>query len=353
MKRSLMILIAVCWASTVVALPRYSVQYGQRCALCHVDPSGGGMRNAYATQALVPEELAFQKLDPEQSAAIRPDLSPNVAVGMDLRSLVYEGEGDRGGQLDMQGDVTLAVQMDPRFAAYVNIGKGGTQEYAGLAYVLPYGGYVKAGRFMPDYGWQWADHKLAGRAYLVDPAGSRSPAALIDAGVEVGLHSQWWEVTASALQGAAENGESYAARLALRRGLGPLNLALGTSVMRRELTTDHARAWGGFGAVAAGPATWLFQVDETGNGGREGVLVTQELTWRLVRGIHLRGTYGHQDPDRRRESGSRSRWGTGFDSLLTPFFGVQVMAHYHHFRRGELVDEADYWQGEMVLHFLY
>jgi hypothetical protein len=29
------------------------------------------------------------------------------------------------------------------------------------------------------------------------------------------------------------------------------------------------------------------------------------------------------------------------------------MANYHHFRQGELVTESDYWQGELVLHFLY
>ena len=352
-RHATILLVLVLWAGSAAALPRYSAQYGQRCALCHVDPTGGGMRNAYATRALIPEELSFQQLEPEQTAAIRPDLSPTVAVGLDLRSLVYEGEGDRGGQLDMQGDVTVAVQMDARFAAYVNLGKGGTQEYAGLAYVLPHDGYLKAGRFTPDYGWGWADHKLPGRAYLLDPAGSRSPAALIDAGLEVGMHTQLWEVTASALQGAAENGESYAARLALRRSYGPVNLVLGSSVLRRELAAGHARAWGGFGAVAAGPLAWLFQVDETGDGHREGVLVTQELTWRLVRGIHLRGTYGHQDPDHREASGSRSRWGAGFDSLLSPFFGVQVMASYHHLRQGDLVVGSDHWQGEMVLHFLY
>jgi hypothetical protein len=39
--------------------------------------------------------------------------------------------------------------------------------------------------------------------------------------------------------------------------------------------------------------------------------------------------------------------------LLNPFFGVQFMASYHHFRQGALVLESDYWQGELVLHFLY
>jgi len=340
-------------AAPATALPRYSAQYGQRCALCHVAPTGGGLRTTYASMALIPEELAALQPSPENLAAVRPDLSEAVTIGVDLRNLIYQAEGGRGSQLDMQADLHVGVQMDPRFAAYVTTGKGGAREYAGLAYVLPGGGYLKAGRFTPDFGWRWADHTLATREYLLDENGSRSPAALTEAGVELGLHEQWWEATGSLLQGGAQNGESYAGRLALRRSAGAVNLALGAAILRRELPAGHARAWGGFGYVAVGPAAWVFEVDETGNDRRRGLLIAQELTYRVARGIHARGTYSFQDPDHRQETGTRNRWGVGVDSLISPFFGAQLMANYYHFRRGELVDETDYWQGELVLHFLY
>ncbi|MEZ4388157.1 MAG: hypothetical protein R3D98_11375 [Candidatus Krumholzibacteriia bacterium] len=340
-------------ASPAAALPRYSAQYGQRCALCHVEPTGGGLRTQYASMALIPDELSFLQMEPSETAQIRPDLSPAVTVGLDLRSLVYEGERERGSQLDMQGDVYVGFQATNRFAAYVEMGKGGAHEYAGLAYVLPGGGYLKAGRFTPDYGWHWADHKLASREYLLDENGSVSPAALTEAGVEIGVHEQWWEATGSLLQGGAENGQSYAGRLVLRKSVRAVNLAMGTSILRRELASGHARAWGGFGYISAGPATWVFEVDETGNGRRTGLLISQELTYRLVRGIHARGTYSFQDPDHRAKNGTRNRWGIGVDSLLSPFFGAQVMANYDHFRQGELVTGSDSWQGELVLHFLY
>jgi len=340
-------------APSAGALPRYSARYGQRCALCHVEPTGGGLRTTYATMALVPEELSVLKPTAEELAAIRPDLSEAVTVGLDLRSLIYQGEDDRSGQLDMQADVSVGVQMDRRFAAYVEVGKGGAQEYAGLAYVLPCGGYLKAGRFTPDYGWHWDDHTMASREFLLDENGSPSPAALTEAGVELGAHGQWWEATGSLLQGGAENGQSYAGRLALRRSVGAANLALGASVVRRELPVGHTRAWGGFGYASAGPATWVFEADETGNGARNGLLISQELTYQVARGIHARGTYSYHDPDHRSQSGTRNRWGAGVDSLISPFFGALLMANYYHVRSGELVDGTDYWQGELVLHFLY
>lgn len=348
-----LVLLAGLAASPALALPRYSAQYGQRCALCHVEPTGGGLRTTYASMALVPEELSFLRPGPEAMAAIRPNLTDALTVGLDLRSLVHQAEGGVGGQLDMQGDVHVGVQMDPRFAAYVTTGKGGTREYAGLAYVLPAGGYLKAGRFTPDYGWRWADHTVASRQYLLDEGGSPSPASLTDAGLEVGLHGQVWEATGSLLEGGAGNGESYAARLALRRSLGAVNLAVGASLLRRELPAGHVRTWGGFGYAAVGRLSWVFEVDETGNGRREGVLVTQELGCRLTRGITALGTFSYRDPDRHQRTGAETRWGAGVDALISPFFGAQLLARRTDARPGELVAGPDTWQGELVLHFLY
>ena len=44
-------------ALTARAVPRYSARYEQNCMLCHVNPSGGGMRSAYAVQELIPKEF--------------------------------------------------------------------------------------------------------------------------------------------------------------------------------------------------------------------------------------------------------------------------------------------------------
>jgi hypothetical protein len=341
-------------ATAATALPRYSAQYGQRCSLCHVEPTGGGLRTLYASMALVPEELSFLQMEPEEVANIRPDVSPAITVGLDLRSLWYGGEGDRSGQLDMQGDVYAGFQMSRQFAAFIEVGKGGAKEYAGLAYVLPLDGYLKAGRFTPDYGWKWADHQMPARYYLLDEDGTPAPRSLTDSGLEVGMHQQWWEVTGSILQGGGtDNGDSYAARLALRQSWGRLNVAVGSSIIRRQFSETHARAWGGFGYLSYGPATWVFQVDETGNGVRNGLLVSQELTYRIVQGFHARGTYGFHDPDHAVKNGARNRYGVGVDSLISPFFGVLAMANYHQIDEGELVTGDDFWQGELVLHFLY
>jgi hypothetical protein len=335
------------------ALPRYSARYGQSCHLCHHNPTGGGLRTPYASQYLVPNEIATVKMVPEELERIDPQLNENITVGVDLRSLIYEGEGARGSILDMQGDVYLALQMLERFSVYVDRGQDRTHEYFGMAYVLPGNGYVKTGRFTPAYGWRFADHQMAGRRYLLRTEGSDFPTSLNDAGLEVGISPGGLDVSASLLRGSGGNGDSYAGRAVLRKSVGTLNVAAGGSILRRQESSGHSRAAGGFGYVALGPASWLWQLDETKQDERLGLLVSQELAWQLRRGVDLRLTYSFQDPDTDIKNGSRTRWGLGLDTLPYPFFGVQLMGHLYEFEEGSLVTEADYVQAELVLHFLY
>lgn len=351
----IVVLIILALASAASALPRYGAQYGQRCALCHVNPTGGGPRTTYASQMLVPLELSHTTYTPEALERIRPDLTPAVTVGLDLRNLLLFGEGGRGDQVSMQADAHLVVEADENLTAFLTLGDGGAHEYGGIAYVLPLDGYVKVGRFTPDYGWRWEDHFMAGRRFLLAEGGDPDPGYLRQTAVELGAHTQTIEVTASLLDDADPDRESYAGRLVLRRGAGPVNLALGASIIRQERTLRHerARAWGGFGYAAAGPAAWVFAVDETGNAAREGLLISQELTWRLRQGLYLRGTYTYQDPDRHHQTGARDRWGVGIDMLATPFFGFQAMLNRHAADRGPLVADQDQWRGELVLHVLY
>lgn len=343
-------------AGEATALPRYSAQYGQRCALCHVNPTGGGARTLYASQMIVPEELSFSRYQPEAIANIRPDLTPAVSVGLDLRNLLMFAEGGRGDQVSMQAEAHVVVEADENLTAFLTLGDGGAQEYGGIAYVLPLDGYVKVGRFTPDYGWRWDDHLMASRRYLLAPAGSTNPNYLRQTGVEVGAHTQAVEVTASLLDDIDPERESYAGRLVLRHSPGRVNLALGTSYLRQEGSLQQPqrmRAWGAFGYASWGKATWVFEVDETGDGLHEGLLISQELTWRLRQGLHLRGTYSFQDPDRHQETGARDRWGVGADLLATPFFGVQAMLNRYEADQGALVGDQDQWRGELVLHVLY
>ena len=49
----------LCTSSLVSALPRFAARNGNECIQCHVNPTGGGMRNAYGRNIFERQWLAF------------------------------------------------------------------------------------------------------------------------------------------------------------------------------------------------------------------------------------------------------------------------------------------------------
>jgi len=340
-------------AARVDALPRYTAQYGQSCVLCHANPTGGGMRSLYASQYIVPEELAAGPGSLDADGAFDPALGPNFVVGADLRTLVWQREEGYGSVFSMQGDIYFEGRLSPDLSAYVEQGQNGGGEVFAHLRVLPGDGYVKAGRFFPDFGWRFADHQMFNRRFLLNGDGADDPKVLLAQGVEAGFSPGRLILTMAVLDGRPEPGESYAARVLLLQPLGPVNLGAGASVLRLTTLAERSRATGGFWYVSAGPVTWLGEYDETRLDGRLGNLAAHEVTVRLRRGLDVRATYDFQDPNRAERSGARRRYGAGLAYLPTPHLGLQVMGHRWSIARGVDVDDTDRYEATAMLHVFY
>ncbi|RKZ11985.1 hypothetical protein DRQ50_12670 [bacterium] len=349
----LVTLLALVSAEQALGVPRYTAQYGQDCKLCHVNPTGGGLRDLYASQFIVPEELAARGWRDDEVALASPELAPGVTVGLDLRSLLQQQEGGTGTNLAMQGDFYVGAELGFGLLAYFEQGINGSGEIFGAWRGLPLDGYVKAGRFLPDYGWRFADHQMFNRRYLADVDGTDSPRGFHGSGLEAGISPGAVTVSASLLGGTESNGDSYAARILLHQVLGPVNAGIGGSVLRRDRPGDSRRAVGGIWYLAVGPLTWLGEIDETRQDDRLGNLVANELTLRIRRGLDLRGTYNFQDPDRDRRNGLRQRTGAGVAWMPIPVFNLLAMGNYWKIDEGDLVAGSSYLEGELVLHVFF
>jgi hypothetical protein len=336
-------------ASAAHALPRYSATYGQNCGLCHQDPTGGGLRTLYASQFLVPTELAATAPELE---TISPLIAERIMFGVDLRTLFSNAEERDAVRLQMQSELHLAIIADEHLSIQIDLGQGGAQEAFGLAYVLPAHGWVKAGRFTPNYGWKFADHQLFARYYNLDSAGTRSPREWESTGLEVGLVPGPLQITGSVDEGG-DGGESWTMSVVWRVSHGPLNLALGGSFLRRELIESHRRSVGVHGAIQWSRLSWLGQWDEPRQADRRERVLTQELVAVVSRGINLRMVHGFYDPDRDFETGRRQRVGGGVDYFVTPFFGTLAMVNYDADDRGTDERYGGGWSADLVLHFLY
>lgn len=345
-------MLAVLWtaADGAMALPRYTAQYGQDCRLCHVNPTGGGLRNDYARRELVPLELASRGAPADDTAPTGALALPaGMSVGADLRTLAWLEEGGAGTVFSMQGDLYLALQAEGNVTLYAEQGQRGGGEVFGLAHGVIPRGWIKAGRFVPDYGWRFDDHRLFARRHLFSAEGADDPAGLLGSGVEAGVAAGGLGVTVSVLEGRPRLGDDYAARALWRQELGPVRAGAGASVWRRS----DERAAGAFWYLAGGPVAWLGEIDETRGGGSLARLVTNEVTCEVSRGLAARVVYCFQDPDRALLDGARHRLGAGVSWLATPAVGLQVMANRWRIDEGAAVDDADRYDGEVMVHFLY
>lgn len=373
------------------ATPRYSMAVGQDCNLCHINPTGGGVRDPYATQYLIPTRLAMQ-LGEEPAAGANPILGESgIVLGADLRTMwlgsdseLNQGAGEHF--REMQGSVYLSVPMpDPRFSIYVAQDFGQlneTVEIWGMGYILPANGYVKAGRLIPAFGWKLSDHRTFSRQDFVFlpqyPPHS-------DTGLEAGIYPGPFSIEASVLNGQFQqhldlNDElAGAARVAWRSAAGPLEFVLGGSwygnpkALTRSSQLVSLHAVGPLASARWGRAIWLGELDwtrrEPGTGTGEavwGFVTSHELSVRMIQGLDAVATWDMVDPDWDYATGALHRVGFGIDALTHPFLQLAAKVNVFVAEEGDAPpagrpvpssvigsDYEDHIETQVQVHFLY
>ena len=170
------------------AEPYMAIREGRKCSTCHVNQTGGGMRTPLANTHL--EDIThYRDIFPELEAAAQSwdgQVNNYFSLGADVRfdnSLVFQDVPGENGEVDNDKFLRSNVDeniLDMRQASvyfmfapvpdYVEIyldqsfAPGGTttrEIFAQLKGVMPWNGYVKAGRFFVDYGLRTENDDLA------------------------------------------------------------------------------------------------------------------------------------------------------------------------------------------------
>jgi len=343
------------------ALPRYSARYEQNCALCHVNPSGGGMRSEYATRELIPKEFAIGQ---SATPMIDTHLGKYLTFGTDFRELYLASSQVAGGLspqgfFPMQGDVYFALQLDPRYMLYYSHGLTNTYEAFGFAHVLPWDGYIKAGKFVPPYGWRFDDHTMYVRADE-----GFTPPAISDGGVEVGFAPKFGDLRVAVVNGSrgsqldVDRRLSTIVNLSARFKVLKTSGSLGIAWLTQPGITEDQNNAGLFGYLTAWKLTWvgqadLLRTDPIRAPATTAFVTSHEWTALVRQGIELKGTYDFFDPDRSLASGARSRWGAGCAVMPRSFLVGEVLFRRTHVDRGPAITGVDYDEGVFQLHLLY
>lgn len=349
------------------AIPRFTAREGTICGACHVNPSGGGMRNAYGSQVFERLNLPVTRLGKVWGP---PEVGP-LRFGADSRTAYLYVEDPAAPNIStffqMQADLYAAAKLHERLTLYYDQGLNGTFEAMGIIRLPWADSFVKAGRFMPTYGWRLENH----RTFIREDLGFAPREK--ETGIELGLHPGPLLVQIDLFNGVGgkvnqDNNKEKAAtaRIEYASRAGNMPILVGLSSLynltgAKETAEEAARrialregafwgaSYGRFDYI--GEADWFSNRDLKEKKTVRGWAVLHELSGRIRRGIELQGLYEYQNPDFDLEGDVVHRMGGGFEIFPFPYLEFKLFYRHSVARSDNLLNGTDEAVGMIHIFF--
>lgn len=342
-KTAAALLVGALLASTAaLAEPYLAVRTGQKCSVCHVDPTGGGKRTEFGA-AFAQTALAESRLDPATGQTIAPGapqpapwlgkVNDYVAVGADLRAnLQYASiphAADTFGfdptraqvYLELKPIVDrLTIYLDERVAP----GAATNRETFAMLRSADRTLYVKAGRMFVPFGLRLEDDT----AFIRQVTGTTFNSS--DDGVETGLETGPWSAQLAVSNGAGGGNET-------NRGKQLTSLAtfvqpdwrVGLSVATNFNGATDRRMQSAFAGLRTGTISWLASfVQVTDDGTASGRLTQRaslvEGNLELAKGHNVKVTYEFLDPNVDVREDQRERYSAVWEYVPFQFTQIRV-----------------------------
>jgi hypothetical protein len=309
--------------------PYLAVRTGLKCSACHVNRTGGGMRNDFgvayagATLPMTAEGFQFQnralndfiKMGADfrlTASALLSDATPNDAAprtSLNInRANLYLEAKLLADKLTLYFDETLAP------------GGANSREFFALVDIPDISGYAKVGTFFLPSGLRILDDQefirsLTGFTMLAP-----------DQGVEVGIEPGEFSIMASVTNGSRGAIESNDGKQVTGTAAWVnRRFRLGASASRNTQAGQHTDVLGGFGGVSAGSLSLLGEVDLVKGASGEGPDVDElvafaEGNWLIRQGVNAKVTYGFHDRNVDRPEDERIRARFGLEVFPFPHF---------------------------------
>jgi hypothetical protein len=318
------------------AEPYLAVWEGSKCVSCHVNPTGGGLRNGFGT-SYTKSFLPMEKLDGALDAW-NGQILDLLRIGGDLREdwsrSTVPGSGSQSQvalqQVRVYADVAL---IRDRLAVYVDeqVAPGASQNLE--AYVRlgnsNDGLYLKGGQFYLPFGWRLQDQTAYVRE--VSAISMTTP----QQGVEVGYEHRAWSAqvdytTIPAAGAGTHIGHQTTGQVAYVQPQWRLGVA--TSLIQSDI--GNRQTAGLLAGLRTGPVSWLGEIDLVHDasfpGGRRLGAGLLEADWRIRRGHFLKISVEGYDPDRSVANDQQARYSFVYEFTPIPF--LQLRAGYRRYR---------------------
>jgi len=328
-------LIVSSWSVYSTALPRFTAKVEQKCNLCHVSPTGGGMRNAFGSQYFAMTEMAVHKTALDQISKFQPYVSDNISLGLDMRSMyVYDDNTGQSSFFQMQGSFYVSAQLNDRFSVTFDKGLyGDAFEIYGMGYILPYEGCFRVGKFLPSYGWQFDDHTSFVREKMVWIPGYS------DTGFELGIYPYGISASVGFFNGSngqfdGDKGKAVSGRMELRKHISNIGLGGGGSVYMNDTPARDITMFGPLYYLSLGKFIYMGEADwlenrPLGVDAIKSFAMTQQVCYMITQGVWINGTYDFHDPDTDLKNGALTRYGLGINYFPYGFLEIQPNIHIY------------------------
>ena len=326
MKHSLQIFTVALLLTAFASLPRLAsaepylaVESGLKCGNCHVNPSGGGKRNAFGT-LYARNMISARALElAEGRAPWTGDVSSRwFAVGGDFRggyeSVDVPGTESESDWAVSRSTVYAEVRLLPQLLSlYVDqkIAPDDSENREAYLLLTPLQGKftVKAGQMFLPFGLRLEDDETFVRQ--ATGVNFLTP----DDGVELGLELSKWSAQVAVIEGEADADDQLSASAVYVQP----RWRVGASVNTSEDAFGDREMQSVFGGLKTGPISWLAELslieDTAPAGDNDSYATLLEGNWRLRKGHNLKVGYEYLG------AGRRSRRGRA--GALQPRLGVQ------------------------------
>lgn len=333
--RSLLPAVAIlAWlrAAPAAAEPYLAVQEGYKCNVCHVNPTGGGLRNDFGliyAKLLLPAETVDNAIDSWSGK-----LTDRLRVGGDLRADWTRDTAPHTPsqqafaleQFRVYADLSI---LPDRLGIYVDeqVAPNGSQdEEAYVRYGTTTDGfYIKGGQFYLPFGWRLQDQS----AFVREVTGISMSTP--DKGVELGYeHTAWsaqFDFTNGAANASTGSGYQVTSQVVYTMPIWRVGIA-GAST---QSSVGDRRMGGLFAGLKTGPIAWLAEGDIVHDDSLGGTLAAGLLEgdWRIRKGHNLKLTAEYSDPDRAVRNNQQTRYSIVYEYTPLPF--LQLRAGYRHY----------------------
>jgi len=325
-------LVCLMLSGTVFAEPYFAVQQGVKCVTCHVNPTGGGMRNAFG-DTWARTILPAHTIDTGGGEEWSGNLNRFVALGANLRasgSYVDTPHQQSQSAFDVD-EARLYLELtaiENRLSVYLDqrVAPGGSNnlEAYGRYWSADHSWYIKAGQMYLPYGLRLEDDSAFTRT--VPGINMTTP----DRGVEAGLETTHWSAQFAVTNGTASGSENDQGKQYSARAEYVLSAwRAGASYSFNDAAAGQRQLAGVFTGVRTGPIAWLAEGDYVTDDGfpegeRKQLVGLLEANWLISQGNNLKLTAEYLDPDNDVDEDEQTRYSAVWEYTPMQFLQLRL-----------------------------